>query len=127
MSYRMEVEIFEGKGGELRKEDGKILMPDLAQEGICAWMYRGDGKQSYRIGQRFVYPDEMGNLCPWLLDSLQGMARILQTGGTLFWTYENTLYRKEIDPQGVTTEFARCPDPSASGIVVKIIRTKLPD
>jgi hypothetical protein len=27
----------------------------------------------------------------------------------------------------VTTEFVRCPDPTASGIVVKITRTRLPD
>jgi len=29
-------------------------------------------------------------------------------------------------PDGVTTEFGRCPDPTASGIVIKITRTVLP-
>jgi uncharacterized repeat protein (TIGR04076 family) len=127
MSYKIEIEIFEGKGGELHKEDGRIIMPDLVKEGICAWMYRGDGEHSYRQGQRFAYPQEMGSICPWLLDSMQGMLRVLQYGGTLFWTYKDTPYEKEIDPQGITTEFVRCPDPSASGIVAKVIRTKLPD
>ena len=36
-------------------------------------------------------------------------------------------YEKEMDPDGVTTEFIRCVDPTTSGIVVKVIRTKLPD
>jgi hypothetical protein len=26
------------------------------------------------------------------------------------------------DPNGITTEFVRCPDPTSSGIVVKITR-----
>ncbi len=30
-------------------------------------------------------------------------------------------------PESITTEFIRCPDPTALGIVVKIIRTRLPD
>ena len=36
-----------------------------------------------------------------------------------------TAYEKVIDPEGVTTEFVRCPDPTASGIVVKVIRTEM--
>ena len=32
---------------------------------------------------------------------------------------------KEMNPEGVTTEFIRCPDPTDSGIVVKIVRTPL--
>ena len=31
---------------------------------------------------------------------------------------------KEIDPDGTTTEFVRCPDPTSSGVVLKIIRKK---
>ncbi len=41
--YRIELEIFEGRGGQLCREGDRIVHPDLAQEGICAWMYRGDG------------------------------------------------------------------------------------
>ena len=32
-----------------------------------------------------------------------------------------------IDPDGVTTEDVRCPDPTASGIVIKVTRTALPE
>jgi hypothetical protein len=50
------------------------------------------------------------------------MIRVLQFGGTLPWTYEGTPYEKEIDPEDTTTEFVRCPDPTSSGVVLKIIR-----
>jgi hypothetical protein len=52
--------------------------------------------------------------------------RALENGGTLPWKYRGTPYEKAIDPDEVTTEFARCPDPTASGIVIKITRTALP-
>ena len=117
--YKIELEIYEGNGGQLRT-DG--THPDLAKEGICAWMYG-----SFEVGQRFRYPDDLGKLCPWLVDSLTGMVRALENGGTLPWKYRGTPYEKDIDPDGVTTEFVRCPDPTASGIVVKVIRTALPE
>jgi len=41
---------------------------------------------------------------------------------TLPWRYENTPYEKVIDPDGVTTEYVRCPDPTAD-LVAKITRT----
>ena len=41
------------------------------------------------------------------------------------WQYQDTPYEKEIDPDGVTTEFVRCVDPTEPGIVVKVIRTNL--
>ena len=47
----------------------------------------------------------------------------LYAGAILPWTYAGTPYEKVIDPEGVTTEYIRCPDPSSSGIVVKITRT----
>jgi uncharacterized repeat protein (TIGR04076 family) len=126
--YRIELEIAEGKGGRLER-DGKriVLPPDMVKQGICEWMYRGDGRESYRVGQRFVYPQDIGKLCPWLLGSLQNFIQALSHGGILDWTYEGTPYRKEIDPEGITTEFVRCPDPTAAGIVIKLIRTRLPD
>jgi len=52
-------------------------------------------------------------LCPWLVDSLTGMIRVLEHGGTLS-EIQRTPYEKVIDPDGVTTEFVRCPDPTAS-------------
>ena len=126
--YKIEIEIFEGKGGELKKDKkGDIIYPDLEKEGICAWMYRGDGETSYQQGQRFSYPEDNGKICPWLLDSMHGVIHVLRNDGILGWMYEGTPYEKEIDRDGVTTEFVRCIDPTASGIVVKIIRTWVPD
>ena len=122
--YQIEFEIVEGNGGELRT-DGTY--PDFAREGICAWMHFTGSEKSYQVGQRFRYPEDLGLLCPWLVDSLTGMIRVLEHGGTLYWKYKGTPYEKEIDPDGVTTEYIRCPDPTASGIVIKITRTAIPE
>ena len=35
-NYKIEIEIFEGKGGKLCKEGDKIIYPELEKEGICA-------------------------------------------------------------------------------------------
>ncbi len=113
--YAIEFEIYEGNSGELHAEETPI---DFAKEGICAWMY---GRLS--VGKKFRYPDDLGEMCPWMLDSLTGMVRALENGGTLPWRYGGTRYEKVMDPDGVTTEFVRCPDPTASGIVIKITRT----
>jgi len=120
--YQIEFEIFEGNGGQLRT-DGTF--PDFAKDGICAWMHFAGGEKCLQVGQRFRYPDDLGQMCPWLLDSLTGMIRVLEHGGTLSWKYKGTPYEKLIDPDGVTTEFIRCPDPTASGIVIKVTRTAL--
>ena len=117
--YIIELEIYEGNGGELRT-DG--IRPDFANEGICAWMYG-----SYDVGQTFRYPEDLGELCPWLVDSLMGVIRALEHGGTLSWKYKGTPYEKVIDPDGITTEYVRCLDPTASGIVIKVTRTTLPE
>ncbi|MCP3925147.1 MAG: TIGR04076 family protein [Desulfobacterales bacterium] len=85
----------------------------------------GDKSTCHKIGDKFEYPQDRGLICPWLLDSMTGFIRVLEFGGTLPWKYEGTPYEKEIDPDGVTTEFVRCPDPSDVGIVVKITRTIL--
>ena len=114
--YQIEFEIFEGNPGVAR-EDGSY--PDFAREGICAWMY---GR--LKVGQKFRYPEDLGELCPWLVDSMSGMLRALENGGTLPWRYRGTPYEKVIDPDGVTTEFVRCPDPTAP-VVIKITRTAL--
>jgi uncharacterized repeat protein (TIGR04076 family) len=123
--YKIEIEIYEGKGGELEQDELGIIYPDVVKEGICPWMYRGDGDKSYQQGQRFNYPEDWGKLCPWLASSLDPIIQTLRFGGTLGWQYDDTPYEKEIDPDGVTTEFIRCVDPTESGIVVKVIRTKL--
>lgn len=78
----------------------------------------------HKAGQKIRYPDEQGKICPWLMDSMSGAIRVLQYGGTLPWLYKGTPYEKVIDPNGITTEFIRCPDPSRV-VVAKITRRKL--
>jgi uncharacterized repeat protein (TIGR04076 family) len=79
----------------------------------------------HQVGETFTYPADRGRMCEWLLDSMNGAIRVLEFGGTLPWLYEDTPYKKVVDPDGVTTEFIRCPDPTASGVVAKITRTKV--
>jgi uncharacterized repeat protein (TIGR04076 family) len=78
----------------------------------------------HKKGDKFAYPRDMGKICPWLLGSMHDFIILLQKGVTLPWKYENTAYEKVIDPEGVTTEFVRCPDPTAN-LVAKITRTRL--
>jgi uncharacterized repeat protein (TIGR04076 family) len=85
----------------------------------------GSESRCHQVGDRFAYPQDRGELCPWLLDSMESMIRVLEFGGTLPWDYRGTPYEKVIDPEGVTTEFVRCPDPTAAGIVAKITRTRV--
>jgi uncharacterized repeat protein (TIGR04076 family) len=77
----------------------------------------------HKKGDKFEWPRDMGKICPWLRSSMHDFIVVLATGGTLSWKYEGTPYQKVIDPDGITTEFVRCPDPTAN-LVAKIIRTK---
>ena len=79
----------------------------------------------HKKGDKFKYPEDIGKICPWLLSSLHDFLRLLENGVTLPWKYENTPYEKVIDPDGVTTEYVRCPDPTAD-LVAKITRTLIP-
>lgn len=79
---------------------------------------------SHKTGQKIKYPDEKGKICPWLMDSMSGAIRVLEYGGTLPWLYRGTPYEKVIDPNGITTEFIRCPDPSRV-VVAKITRRRV--
>ena len=56
---------------------------------------------------------------------MSGIVEALNAGETLGWRYKDTPYEKVINKRGITTEFIRCIDPTESGIVVKVIRTKL--
>jgi uncharacterized repeat protein (TIGR04076 family) len=76
----------------------------------------------HKKGDKFQIPEDMGKICPWLLASMWDFIRLLQNGVTLGWKYEGTPYEKVIDPDGITTEYVRCPDPTAN-LVAKIIRT----
>ncbi|MFX1283431.1 MAG: hypothetical protein ACFFB5_07240 [Promethearchaeota archaeon] len=80
----------------------------------------------HRAGQKFSYPDDKAKICSWLLDSANSMIRVLEYDGLLPWDYLGTPYEKVIDSEGQTTEFVRCPDPTSAGVVLKIIRNKLP-
>jgi uncharacterized repeat protein (TIGR04076 family) len=75
-------------------------------------------------GEKFAYPADWGEICPWLRASLNEFVRLLENGVTLPWKYEGTPYAKVIDPEGVTTEYVRCPDPT-SALVAKITRTRV--
>ncbi|MDD8026219.1 MAG: hypothetical protein PHI34_06885 [Acidobacteriota bacterium] len=78
----------------------------------------------HKKGDKFSYPLDWGKICPWFRASLSELVRMLEMGVTLPWLYENTPYQKVIDPNGITTEFVRCPDPTAN-LVAKITRTKI--
>ena len=86
---------------------------------------KGDQCDQHRIGDKFRFPAEIGRICPWLLDSINTMVRVLQFGGTLPWRYAGTEFEKMIDRDGISTEFVRCPDPTEAGVVAKITRKKL--
>jgi len=78
----------------------------------------------HKKGDKFAYPQDIGKICPWLLASLHDFLRLLENGVTLPWKYEGTPYEKVIDPDGTTTEYVRCPDPT-SNLVAKITRTAM--
>jgi uncharacterized repeat protein (TIGR04076 family) len=78
------------------------------------------------VGEKFKYPEDNGKICSWLMDSANTMIRVLLYDGKLPWTYPNTPYQKEINKNGITTEFIRCPDPTSAGVVLKIIRKEFP-
>ncbi len=109
---------------ELRNSWGYRKAPRCAIE---IEVVEGDKSECHRVGDKFKYPEDRGLICPFLLNSMDGMIRVLEFGGSFPWDYKGTPYEKVTDPDGVSTEFVRCPDPSEVGIVVKITRTKLPD
>jgi len=78
----------------------------------------------HKKGDKFNYPQDIGKICPWLLSSMHDALILLAQGVILPWKYQNTPYQKVIDPNGITTEFIRCPDPT-SNLVAKITRTKV--
>ena len=88
-------------------------------------IFEGNKCDAHEVGEKFNYPEDIGKICPWLLDSVNSMVRVLQFGGSLPWKYEGTPYEKTIDGNDITTEFVRCPDPTSAGVVAKISRKKL--
>ncbi|MFC1725664.1 hypothetical protein ACFL4T_08555 [candidate division KSB1 bacterium] len=78
----------------------------------------------HKKGDKFKYPEDLGKICSWLRGSMHDFITCLERGVTLSWKYEGTPYEKVIDPDGITTEYVRCPDPTAN-LVAKITRTKV--
>ncbi len=107
---------------ELRNSWGYRKAPRYAIE---IEVVEGAESECHQVGDTFKYPEDRGLICPFLLNAMDGMIRVLEFGGVFPWDYKGTPYEKVTDPDGVSTEFVRCPDPSSVGIVVKITRTKL--
>jgi len=78
------------------------------------------GCERHKVGDKYKYPEDIGNMCTWLVESSIPMIKVLKHGGLLPWTYKDTPYEKVINKDGVTTEFVRCPDPTTAGVVLKI-------
>ncbi len=78
----------------------------------------------HKKGDKFQIPGDMNKICPWLMSSMHDFLVALMFGGTLPWKYEGTPYQKVINEKGITTEFVRCPDPTAN-LVAKITRTEV--
>ncbi|MFW9922319.1 MAG: hypothetical protein ACFFDW_03415 [Candidatus Thorarchaeota archaeon] len=82
-------------------------------------------RPGHKKGDTFKYPEDKGKICEWLLDAIEPMIRVLIFDGILPWDYKGTKYQKEIDRNGLTTEFVRCPDPTDHNLVLKIIRKRI--
>ena len=104
-----------GEGQETKKRKYKIDI-EIYEAREDTWCHKK--------GDKFEYPKDMGKICPWLLASMHDFIILLQRGVTLSWKYEGTPYEKVIDPDGITTEYIRCPDPTAN-LVAKITRTRM--
>jgi uncharacterized repeat protein (TIGR04076 family) len=78
----------------------------------------------HKKGEKYAYPQDWGKICPWFRAAMIEPIRLMEWGVTLPWKYTGTPYEKVIDPDSVTTEFIRCPDPTAD-LVGKIIRTRI--
>jgi len=83
----------------------------------------GPNTKCHEKGQKFKWPQDMGKICHWLASALDPVLTSLAAGAIYPWKYQGTPYEKVIDPEGITTEYIRCPDPTDAGIVVKITRT----
>jgi len=96
----------------------------IAEYTIELEIFESGGCAVHKRGDTLKYPQDRGIMCPFLSDSANSIILALLSGGTFPWRYEGTPYEKEIDPEGTTTEFVRCPDPTSKGVVLKIIRKR---
>jgi uncharacterized repeat protein (TIGR04076 family) len=96
----------------LRRYDMEVEVYEVGKKTRC-----------HKLGEKFKYPQDMGKICGFLASAMDPILTSLNSGAIYTWKYAGTPYEKVIDPEGVTTEYIRCPDPSEAGIVVKITRT----
>ena len=96
----------------LRRYDMEVEVYEVGKKTRC-----------HKLGEKFTYPQDMGKICNFLASALDPVLTSMNAGAIYPWKYAGTPYEKVIDPDGVTTEYIRCPDPSEAGIVVKITRT----
>lgn len=83
------------------------------------------GCPRHKVGEKYKYPEDIGKMCTWLIESSTHMIKVIRHDGKLGWSYKGTPYEKVINKKGVTTEFVRCPDPTSAGVVLKITGTKV--
>jgi uncharacterized repeat protein (TIGR04076 family) len=88
-------------------------------------IFESGGCAMHSAGEIYRYPADAGSICPWLLDSMSGMMRVLQFGGKLPWTYKGTKYSKLANTDKEIIEFVRCPDPTSAGVVARITARKM--
>ena len=43
----------------------------------------GENSTCHQVGEKFEYSKDRGIICPWLLDSMSGLIRVLEFGGSL--------------------------------------------
>jgi len=78
----------------------------------------------HKAGQKLKYPDEKGknlSVADGQHEWRGSRPRVWRDAAVM---YTGTPYEKVIDPEGLTTEFIRCPDPSRV-IVAKISRRRV--
>ena len=56
----------------------------------------GKGCQVHHTGQEFQYPEDIGNVCPWLLDSVNGIVCVLQFGERYHGNIKALLMRRNV-------------------------------
>ncbi|MEE9117260.1 MAG: TIGR04076 family protein [Calditrichia bacterium] len=99
--------------------------PKRVKYNIVVEIYENKKKRRcHKVGEKFKYSEDIGKICPWFLSSMHDPIILLKQGVTLPWRYAGTPYEKIINKDGVTTEYIRCPDPTAN-LVAKIIRTEV--
>jgi uncharacterized repeat protein (TIGR04076 family) len=117
--------IASGSGLAADQEQAPPPPPKRVKYNIVVEIYENKKKKRcHKVGEKFKYPEEMGKICPWFLSSMHDPIKLLKHGVTLPWRYTGTPYEKIINKGGVTTEYIRCPDPTAN-LVAKIIRTEV--